>query len=56
MDNTLLENINKQINREFYAAYLYFAMATYFAEINMEGFAKLTKNHAKEELEHAKKF
>lgn len=55
MDNSLLEDINAQINREFYAAYLYFAMATYFAEINMEGFAKLTKSHAKEELEHAKK-
>ena len=55
MDNSLLEDVNTQINREFYAAYLYFAMATYFAEINMECFAKLTKNHAKEELEHAKK-
>lgn len=55
MDNTLLEDLNAQLNREFYAAYLYFAMATYFAEINMEGFAKLTKNHAKEELNHARK-
>ncbi len=55
MDNTLLEDLNNQLNREFYAAYLYFAMATYFTEINMEGFAKLTKNHAKEELNHARK-
>lgn len=55
MDNTLLGDLNAQLNREFYAAYLYFAMATYFAEINMEGFAKLTKNHAKEELNHARK-
>ncbi len=55
MDNKLLEDLNSQLNREFYAAYLYFAMATYFTEINMEGFAKLTKNHAKEELEHAKR-
>ena len=55
MDNQLLEDLNTQLNREFYAAYLYFAMATYFTEINMEGFAKLTKNHAKEELEHARK-
>lgn len=55
MDNTLLDNLNAQLNREFYAAYLYFAMATYFTEINMEGFAKLTKNHAKEELNHARK-
>lgn len=55
MDNKLLEDLNEQVNREFYAAYLYFAMATYFTEINMEGFAKLTKNHAKEELDHAKR-
>lgn len=55
MDNNLLNQLNEQLNREFYAAYLYFAMATYFTEINMEGFAKLTKDHAKEELEHAKK-
>ncbi len=47
MDNQLLEDLNTQLNREFYAAYLYFAMATYFTEINMEGFAKLTKNHAR---------
>lgn len=55
MDDKLLENLNNQLNREFFASYLYFAMATYFTEINMEGFAKLTKNHAKEELEHAKR-
>ncbi len=55
MDNQLLEDLNTQLNREFYAAYLYFAMATYFTEINMEGFAKLTKNHAKEELDHARR-
>lgn len=55
MESSLLEKVNEQLNREFYAAYLYFAMSAYFTEINMEGFAKLTKNHAKEELEHAKK-
>ncbi len=55
MDTKLLEDLNAQLNREFFASYLYFGMATYFAEINMEGFAKLTKNHAKEELEHAKR-
>lgn len=55
MDNEILEIINKQINHEFYSAYLYFAMSTYFLEINMEGFAKLIKEQAKEELGHAKK-
>ena len=47
MDNTLLEDVNAQINREFYAAYLYFAMATYFAEINMEGLQNLQKTMQK---------
>ncbi len=55
MDNKLLDGLNKQINKELYSAYLYFAMSTYFLETNMEGFAKVIKEQAKEEIEHAKK-
>ena len=55
MDNKLLDGLNKQINKEIYSAYLYFAMSIYFTEINMEGFAKVIKEQAKEELTHAKK-
>lgn len=56
MENTLREGLCEQINKELYSAYLYFAMSIYFIEINMEGFAKVIKNQAKEELSHAKKF
>lgn len=55
MNDELLNMMNMQLNREFYASYLYFAMAIYFKEINMDGFAKLAKDHAAEELEHARK-
>lgn len=55
MENTLREGLCEQINKELYSAYLYFAMSIYFIEINMEGFAKVIKNQAKEELSHAKK-
>jgi len=55
MENSLLEGLNSQINKELFSAYMYFAMSVYFLEINMEGFAKIIKNQAKEELEHAKR-
>lgn len=55
MDKILLEELNKQINKEFYSAYLYFALSLYFYEINMDGFAKMIDKQAKEELNHAKK-
>ena len=50
MDNKLIQAFNKQINHEFYSAYLYFAMSTYFDEIMMRGFSGLAKNRAKEKL------
>ena len=55
MDNRTNDLLNRQINIEFYSAYLYLAMSTYFSEINMDGFAKFMKKQAKEELEHAQK-
>lgn len=55
MDNKINELLNKQINHEFYSAYLYFAMSTYFSEITMDGFAKYMMQQAKEELSHAQR-
>lgn len=55
MSETLTKELNKQLNREFYSAYLYFAMSTYFTEISLSGFAKYMKRQAKEELKHAQK-
>ena len=55
MNEKLLEELNNQINKEFYSAYLYFAMSTYFSEITLDGFAAYMKKQAGEELEHAHK-
>ena len=55
MDTKLLQTFNKQINHEFYSAYLYFAMSTYFSEIAMEGFCNFMKHKAGEKLNDAQK-
>ena len=47
--------INQQINREFFSAYLYLSMATYFAEQNLDGMAGFMQMQAKEEVEHGMK-
>lgn len=55
MNEKLCEELNTQLNREFYSAYLYFAMSTYFAEIFLDGFAEFMKKQASEELGHAER-
>jgi len=47
--------INRQINREFYSAYLYLSMASYFEWVNLKGFAHWMRFQSKEEIEHAMK-
>lgn len=47
--------INKQINREFYSAYLYLAMSAYFEAEGLKGFAHWMRAQAKEEEMHAMK-
>jgi len=49
------EAINRQINREFYSAYLYLSMSAYFESINLKGFSHWMRMQAKEETEHAMK-
>ena len=49
------EAINRQINREFYSAYLYLSMSAYFESINLKGFSHWMRMQAKEETEHALK-
>ncbi|HOM27436.1 MAG TPA: ferritin [bacterium] len=53
MDKKLLEELNLQIKKELYSAYLYLSMASYFDYINLEGFATWMKVQAKEEFGHA---
>jgi len=55
MDTKLLQVFNKQINHEFYGAYLYFAMSTYFSEISMQGFCDFMKHKASQKLNSAQK-
>ncbi|MBR5303236.1 MAG: ferritin [Candidatus Gastranaerophilales bacterium] len=55
MDAKLLQAFNKQINHDFYSAYLYFAMSTYFSEIAMQGFCDFMKHKTSEKLENAQK-
>lgn len=56
MNKKLHEEINIQINKELYSAYLYLAMAAHFAEKNLGGFSHWMEKQAGEELEHAMKF
>lgn len=55
MDETVKDLINEQITHEFYAAYLYLAMAAHFEDQNYEGFAQWFRMQAKEEEAHAMK-
>ncbi len=55
METKLVQAFNKHINQEFYSAYLYFAMSTYFDEIMMEGFSSFMKHKAGEKLKLAQK-
>lgn len=48
--------INDQINKEFYSAYLYLAMAQDFESMNFKGAAKWMFKQYKEETLHAEKF
>ncbi|MBQ9149921.1 ferritin [bacterium] len=55
METKLLQAFNRQINHEFYGAYLYFAMSTYFSEISMQGFCDFMKHKASQKLDSAQK-
>lgn len=55
MHKDLLKLLNIQINREFYAAYLYLSMSSHFESKNLHGFAKWMRVQSKEEASHATK-
>lgn len=51
-----MENaLNGQINAEFYSAYLYLAMSSYFAQNDLPGFANWMRIQVQEEQFHAMK-
>ena len=47
------EALNHQLREEFYSAYLYLAMAAYFEDRSLNGFAGWMKAQAQEEAGHA---
>jgi ferritin len=51
----IAEELNKQVNREFYSAYFYLSMSAYSDFLGLKGFASwfMMKNH--EETQHAMK-
>ncbi len=48
--------INDQINYELFSSYLYYAMAAYFEESDLPGFANWMQVQTREELLHVDKF
>lgn len=55
MNATVEKELNKQINREYYSAYLYLSMSAQLAEMNLDGFANWTRIQYQEEITHALK-
>ena len=45
--------LNEQITKEFYSAYIYLAMAAWFEEQSLNGFAKWMRVQTQEETSHA---
>ena len=48
--------MSKQLNAEFYSAYLYLSMAAYFESLSLKGFANWMRIQFQEEQFHAMKF
>lgn len=45
--------LNEQVGKEFFSSYLYLAIANYYSEQNLDGFANYFEVQAREELDHA---
>ena len=53
LDKKVRDLLNKQVNAEFYSAYLYLDFANYYHEQGLDGFANWYEVQAKEERDHA---
>ncbi|MEJ2209343.1 MAG: ferritin [Anaerolineae bacterium] len=56
LGKNLQDAINEQIREELASGYIYLAMAAYFEDQNLSGFAHWMKVQSQEELAHAMKF
>ncbi|MBN2340835.1 MAG: ferritin [Deltaproteobacteria bacterium] len=52
---TVQDALNEQINAEIYSSYMYYAMASYFDSISLDGFSHWLRVQALEELTHVQK-
>ncbi|MGP1442134.1 MAG: ferritin [Anaerovoracaceae bacterium] len=53
MNNNIAMLLNRQINKEFYSAYLYLDFANYYSEVGLDGFENWYRIQAQEERDHA---
>lgn len=56
IDEGLAQELNKQLNVELEAAYLYLSMSGYLSSCSLDGMAHWMLLQSKEEVEHAMKF
>ena len=56
MNPKLEKAINEQVNAEFFSAYLYLSMSSWFDSAGLKGFANWERIQAMEERDHALKF
>jgi ferritin len=56
LSETLQNALNEQMKNEFFSAYLYMAMAGYFASEDLPGVASWLRVQALEEMTHGEKF
>ena len=56
LDKMVVELLNKQVNKEFYSAYLYLDFSNYYSDEGLDGFANWYKIQAQEERDHAMLF
>ncbi len=55
LNEKMLNALNKQIQEEFYSAYLYLSMSSWFDSIGLKGFSHWMKVQFEEEMEHGMK-
>jgi len=53
INETVAKVLIEQVNKEFYSAYLYLSMSSYFSNIGLLGFANWTRVQVQEETAHA---
>lgn len=56
LSKPIQDAMNDQIQKEVASAYLYLSMASYFSELNLDGFGHWMRVQAREEMKHALKF